>query len=265
MKALSDLKLVFIGAGNLATNLAIAFFHQGLTISLVYSRTKASAKNLAEKINARYTDDLSTIHPDADVYFICVSDNAIESIITQHQWDNALVVHTAGSTGMDILAKASQNIGVFYPLQTFSKSRLVCMDNVPVCLEASNEDTLQMIQELAGCISDEIYFLNSDQRLNLHIAAVFACNFTNHMYAISDYILKEKMMDFKLLYPLIRENTLKLSEVDPVAGQTGPARRKDMEVVAKHIEALKNHEEWQNLYKNLTDSIINLHDEYDKH
>lgn len=259
------MKLAFIGAGNLATNLAISFYKKGITVSQIFSRTLSSAKMLAEKVDAGFINDILHLNEDADMYFICVSDDAVESVLAQVTLPKSIIVHTAGSISMEVLSKVTQNYGVFYPLQTFSKSRVVDLADVPLCLEAANEATLKVLKELAKIISDRVVLLNSEQRLVLHIAAVFACNFTNHLYAISEQLLYEYGMDFEFLYPLIWETTLKIGKMSPAEGQTGPAIRRDMKIVTKHLKALSNHPSWKCIYENLTNSIINSNKGHDKH
>lgn len=251
--------VVFIGAGNMATQLGMALFDSGINIVQVYSRTAESARALAGKVNASFTTDLSAIKENCDLYIIAVKDDALIEVARQINFNNRLVVHTAGSLSVQVLAPFSANIGVFYPFQTFSKNKKVDFSKVPVCLEANNESSFKSLESLAKKISYKVLPLDSKQRLYLHISAVFSCNFVNHLYALSEVILKENKMGLDLLYPLIQETTEKIMKLSPVDAQTGPSARNDQQIILKHLELLDNKPEMKKIYQMLSDSIYNLH------
>lgn len=195
----------------------------------------------------------------ADVYIIAVSDDAISKVAEQLQNSSKLVVHTSGSVPMDDLPKELRK-GVFYPLQTFSKKRAVDFKTVPVCIEASAEKDLKLLRKLAQTISENIHEINSEQRKNLHLAAVFVNNFTNHLYQIGSEICKENSVSFDLLKPLIFETAHKIGTLNPKEAQTGPAKRNDTGTIKNHLAQLKTKEQ-REIYSILTESIQNTYGE----
>ncbi len=251
-------RIVFIGAGNLATRLALELKRNNFNIIQVYSRTIESAKLLSEKISTSFTNNLNDIIIDADLYFIAVSDNAIKDILQKINFNNKLIVHTSGSIAIEILKKYSDNYGVFYPLQTFSKTRDINFNFVPVCIEANNTENISILNELAKQISEKVYEINSEQRKYLHLAAVFSCNFVNHLYSLSDNILDKKNIPFEILKPLIIETANKIIDNKPHDVQTGPAIRKDKNVIDEHLKLLSDFPEIKEIYKILSNNIINF-------
>ena len=251
--------ITIIGAGNVATNLSQVLRNCGYKIIQIYSRTKVSAKTLADKLNTAYTTDLSQIYNSADLFIISISDNAIETVLEQIApiIKNKLIVHTAGSINLDIFAKQFENYGVFYPLQTFSKTETVNFDNIPLCIEANNDANVKILLEIAGKISKNVHNISSEQRRQIHLAAVFACNFTNHMYAIANNLLNEKQIPFDIIKPLIIETTQKAINNKPLAVQTGPAVRNDKNVIKTHLNMLKSSEMYKKIYNFVSESIFN--------
>jgi predicted short-subunit dehydrogenase-like oxidoreductase (DUF2520 family) len=165
-------------------------------------------------------------------------------------------VHTSGSVPLETLSGISSNIGVFYPVQTLSFGKKVDFRHVPVCLEANDEENFSRLESLAQKISGKTYRLDSHQRSVLHMAAVFACNFTFHMYTLAADILKAEDIEPGILHSLIEETANKAVNVKPGTGQTGPAAREDMKVIEKHLELLKDNQQYADIYKLITDSII---------
>lgn len=250
-------KVVMIGAGNLATQLSLAFNEKGLHCLQVYSRKTESAQQLAIQLNAEFTNQLSDLRTDADIYIIAVKDSAIPEVLENLKpGRNSLIVHTAGSIPMNILEGITENTGVFYPLQTLSKSRKVDFSKVPVCIEANHPSNLIKLQELAGKISESVHQINSDERKTLHLAAVFVNNFVNHFYAIGAELLQDKKLDFDLLKPLIAETAKKTEMLQPSEAQTGPAKRHDHEILGEHLKMLQTQPELQKLYSFVSESII---------
>ena len=252
--------VVIIGAGNLATQLALALTTKGIGVKQIFSRTIEAAKELAEKVNADFTNDLSKVVTDADLTIISVKDSAMEEVLMNLLLDkNRLVVHTAGSISMEVLGKYSNNYGVFYPLQTFSKSREVDFSTIPICIEAHHSSALVQLQALAQRISSSIHPINSEQRKALHLAAVFANNFANHMYLIASETLRDKGLDFNLLTPLIQETAAKVLTMHPLDAQTGPAMRNDPIIIESHLKMLQDQPEFQKIYNFVTESIHRYH------
>jgi len=256
LQKIGEMKVCLIGSGNLATQLGIALFKKGHEIVQVWSRTAGNAMDLAVQLNCQYTNEISLINTDSDIYIISVADKAIEQVLSGHFCGNKLVVHTSGSTPMELLSPYCENFGVFYPFQTFSKSKKVDFGTIPICLEANTPQNLEILKDLAQSISKNIQLINSDQRQQIHLAAVFACNFVNHFYSIGEGLLREKGIGFDILKPLIVETAAKIVDHLPKSVQTGPAIRNDKEIIDKHLDFLGNHPDLQILYQQISDRII---------
>ena len=249
------MRIVLIGAGHLATRLGIALMESGNEILQVYSRTMLSADTLATRLNA-----VPVIHPeavcsDADLYVCALKDRVLSDVLPNVAFGNGILVHTAGSLPMDVLAPYAPQIGVFYPFQTFSKLREVDFSQVPIYIEASDDAVKKCLLDLAGTLSQNVFEANAEKRLSLHVAAVFACNFTNYMYTLAYDILKEKDMRFDALLPLIRETARKVETLIPAEAQTGPAVRLDSNVMEKHLHFLLDQPERTALYETLSKAI----------
>ena len=248
--------IVLIGAGNLSTQLALAMHEKGIQVTQIFSRSLDLAKELAIKVNAQFTNDLTQLFPDANLYVIAVKDSAIQEVLENLRLDeNQMIVHTAGSVPMKILDGFSLNFGVFYPLQTFSKARKVDFSDIPICIEANHPSSLIKLQELAGRISEAVHQVSSEDRKILHLAAVFVNNFVNHFYTVGAEILQDKKLDFNLLKPLIFETAKKIGTMHPADAQTGPAKRNDQTVITDHLKMLHNKPELQKIYSFVTESI----------
>nr|BFF36975.1 DUF2520 domain-containing protein [Tenacibaculum mesophilum] len=244
------IKVAIIGGGNVATHLANAFSKTN-EVSLVqmYARNIEQIEHLKEVTPITNSIELLT---EADVYIIAVSDDAIGDVSRKIEQKNGLVVHTSGSVAMQPLQNSGRK-GIFYLLQSFSKDKDVNFDEIPFCLEAENEEDLQLLETLAKSIGKKVYRINSEQRKRLHVAAVFVNNFTNHMYKIGADICNEYQVPFEVLLPLIQETAQKITELSPKAAQTGPAKRNDQKTIQNHL-ALLNAEQ-QEIYKLITKSI----------
>ena len=253
------MKVVFIGAGNLATRVAIEFKRKGIDVSQIYSRTEESASSLCDKLNTisegtSYITDIKDISQDADLYIFSVKDDALENILKQMKPNNGIWVHTAGSIPMNIFSSFKENYGVFYPLQTFSKTRDVDFNRIPVFIEGKNDEIVSSLKETAEKITSDVRNADSEQRKELHLAAVFACNFTNHMYAIAAKLIEDKGLAFDSIRPLIAETAAKIEEIEPYKAQTGPAIRYDEGVINKHLALLQN-DTFKDIYSLLSKSI----------
>jgi predicted short-subunit dehydrogenase-like oxidoreductase (DUF2520 family) len=253
-----DKSVVLFGAGNLASHLAPALKKAGYTFLQVLSRSFDSSSVLATRIGARAETDFSKIIPDADYYIICVSDSQIERVIQNSIPEGKFLIHTSGSTPMSIFNHYCSRFGVLYPLQTFSKTKEINMRKVPFFIEASSTAELEEINQMAGEMSDLVRPGDSNQRLYLHICAVFTCAFTNHMYRIAEEICKEKGLPFEFLYPLLLETAEKASHMSPRMVQTGPAARNDEVILKKHIDMLEEYPEFRKIYTFVTSSILKM-------
>lgn len=250
-------KIVLIGAGNVAFHLGKALQDAGLVILQVYSRTKRSATELSRRMQCPFITDIRQVTDGADLYLFAVSDDALQPLINQFPHQNALLAHTSGSQSMDVFQKAGGNYGVFYPLQTFSKAIVPDFRTIPFCIEAQNEATEERLFQLASALTGRIYKVDSRQRETLHIAAVFSCNFANHLYHIAQRVLQESDLPFEMLLPLIDETVRKIHHQLPDTVQTGPAIRNDQTIIEKHLKRLEAMPDYRNIYTFMTESIIN--------
>ncbi len=248
-------KIVLIGAGNVAMQLGLALKEAKHSIVQVYSRQNIAASGLADLLKCSFTSSLEKINITADIYIIAVNDDAITAVVKHLKLSNQIVVHTSGSAAMDILKPSSKNYGVFYPLQTFSKNNRADFKSIPMCLEANNTATLEKLQVLASSISGNVQEINSEQRKTIHLAAVFACNFSNHLFAVADSILASDKLSLDILKPLIDETAKKIKTHSPLEMQTGPAIRGDKKTMDKHLKMLSGQKEYRQLYKLMSKSI----------
>lgn len=243
-----------IGLGNVAFHLIQKINTlPNYKLQQVAVRNRENAKDiLASNQIVTQISDLQT----ADLTIISVSDEAIKQVSEAIPYQNQLVVHTSGTTSMEVLRTHNRR-GVFYPLQTFSKSRKVDFENIPLCIETTNENDGEKLKTLAYQMSEKVFMISSEQRKSLHVAAVFVSNFVNHMYSIGNEICEENEVPFEVLHPLIQETAAKIKTLAPLKAQTGPAIRHDEITLKTHQEFLKN-ETYKNIYKTITESIQNV-------
>ena len=246
-------KIVLLGAGNVATALAKALAKKHKIIQ-VYSRSNNSAEKLASIVGCPFTNKLSQITSDADLYIISIADDAIERIASQLKLKNKTIIHTSGSVDKSILKGTSSNYGVLWPLQTFSKGSIVKV-NTPFVIDATTKQLVGYLGKLVKEMNGKAIHLNSDKKAKLHIAAVFANNFTNHLYAVAYDLLKKEKIAFNILLPLINETIKKIKKEDPKKIQTGPAIRGDKKTIKKQESILSDSQQYLELYKLLTKSI----------
>lgn len=252
-------RVVFIGAGNVASHLAPAIQESGAgKVVQIYSRTADSAEALAGKVGC---SDIAT-HPseviaDADVYIVSLVDDAVAKIAEQLPRNNALWLHTSGSLPMEVLSDLSPNYGVYYPLQTFSRSVSLDLSDVPVFIEGCTSEIEAEIRQLASKTFKKVYKADSELRRKMHVAAVFACNFTNYMWTVADDLLREDNLTLDVLKPLLEETLRKAVTARPADGQTGPAMRGDDRVMSKHMEMLPT--DLADIYGTLSQAIYKRH------
>jgi len=253
------MNVVMIGSGNVAWHLAPALENIGHKVAAVYSRNRSHAKALTKKLyEATPVDSLDFGELDASLFVIAVSDQAIEEVAKELILpEEAMVVHTSGSQSLDSLGYVpTDQIGVFYPLQTFSKSKRVDFTNIPLLIESDDDFTKRSLLKIANQLSKKVLHVDSEDRKALHISAVFACNLTNHLFTIAGKLLADKQLDFNLLKPLITETINKSLEIGPQNAQTGPAIRDDHETLEKHMEYLEDNEDYKEIYRLITQNII---------
>lgn len=242
-----------IGAGNVAWHMAYRLKECGYTIGMVYSRHEDNACALAARVQARGVSDIALLQP-AEVNILSLKDDVYADIVPQLPVGEAIYVHTSGCMDMSILAATGANYGVMYPFQTFNKAKQVNFAEVPMCVEASNEYTLQLLQGIAENIGRQVFHLNMSQRSRLHLAGVIASNFTNALYGLAKEILDKEHISFDIIKPLIKETASKVDYMHPYEAQTGPASRMDWNIINKQIAMLDNDHK-RNLYRYLTQTI----------
>ena len=250
------MRIVLVGAGGLATNLGLALHEAGHDVLAVFSRTMEHARILAERIGSQPTDDICALPNEADLFIVSVKDAVLTDVVQQlvQGREEQFFAHTAGSMPLELFQGMARHYGVFYPMQSFSKERRINFSEVPVFLEASDVQTLTLLKTLSATLTPHIYELSTDERRYLHLAAVFACNFANHCYALSAEILQQHGLPFSVMLPLIDETARKVHYLSPLEAQTGPAIRYDLNVINKQQQLLDD-PAMKELYERLSKSI----------
>ena len=259
------MKISIVGSGNVGWHLGIAFENHHHPICEVFSRNEAKAEKLSAMLyKAEAKTDLNFSESDAKLFILSVSDDAMEEVCSKLILpENAILAHTSGSKSLDDLQKfmlihhdLPVKCAVFYPLMTFSAGKRLDLKSVPFCIEAVDDETEQILVDIAQEMSDTVYILSSEERKVLHVAAVFACNFTNHLLALSKSITDNENLEFDLLKPIISETFKKALAADnPADVQTGPAIRNDKTIINRHLDYLKNDARLLEIYEILTESI----------
>jgi predicted short-subunit dehydrogenase-like oxidoreductase (DUF2520 family) len=252
----------FIGSGNLAWHLAPALDNMRYVVREVYSPNPNHAEALTERLyqaEVKATLDFST--SDSKVFIMAVSDDAIADTAREIILpEDAILVHTSGSQPISQLQyAATQHLGVFYPLQTFSKSKKVDFKDIPIFIESYTDEAEQALMQIAKSISKEVRKIGSEERKALHVSAVFASNFSNHMLTIAKEIMQQNSLDYDWLKPLITETINKTMYLGPEEAQTGPAKRADLNVLDIHLEFLKEQQSIAEIYKVISQHIIDTH------
>lgn len=255
--------IVLIGAGNLATSLAHGLSAFGLHLAQVVARSERTAKALAELFGASYAAGSANAKPNADAYIVAVPDEQIAPALASLPATHGLVLHTSGSTPLSVFDSARfPNHGVLYPLQTFSRQRVVSLRDVPLCIEGSTAQATAQVQELANVLSNRVIPMTSEQRVWLHLMGVMGCNFVNHLLAIAHCIGQKEGIALDVLQPLLCETVRKaFTTSSPAMAQTGPAIRGDMATLSRHADMLANIDvHFAELYNMLSNSIINTNE-----
>lgn len=256
------MRITLIGAGRVATQLAKAL-HTQHQIVQVYSRNLQHAQRVADKVHTQAIDQVEQLNSQTDLVIIAVSDQAIEPIIQSIKvyLPQCLIVHTSGSTALSIIEHHHKRAGVFYPLQTFSFEREVNWSETPLFVEASQQQDVELLTTLANSLSNNVYQYSSKQRQTLHLAAVFACNFSNYCYDMAQQIVDAEQVDFSLLYPLILETAEKATHNNPQQMQTGPAMRGDQNILNLHTQLLAafNRADLAQVYALMSEGICKRH------
>lgn len=252
------MRITLVGSGNVATHLAAALKNAGHQLIQVWSRNLQHAALLAYHVKAEPIDQLSEISAETDLIIISVKDDAVETVASFINLKNVLVAHTCGAVSMQVLQKYFDHCGVFYPLQTFSKTRELDFAAVPLCIESTDKNSMEILLDLGKTISKNVNIVNSDQRKTLHVAAAFASNFPNYLYQIAADLLEDEQLNLNLLKPLILETALKVQTFVPSKVQTGPAIRGDVQTMNAHLYLLQQHPKLQEIYRLLSQGIIKM-------
>jgi predicted short-subunit dehydrogenase-like oxidoreductase (DUF2520 family) len=248
------MQTVIIGSGNVAYHMAKAFSLKNIPLMQVFGRNGEELKKISRELNVPYsTEQLQ----DADLYIICVSDNSVENVSQLITKKDCLVAHTSGSLPKEIL-KGAYRKASFYPLQTFSKSKELDYEKIPLFIEAENEQDKQLLFEIASKISENVMESSHEKRKYIHLTAVFACNFVNHLFAKAKEISDSQEIPFNYFLPLIDETVQKIHEIEPKAAQTGPAVRNDVRILELHEQLLKG--ESLEIYKTMNHSIQKMYE-----
>ena len=249
------MKIVILGSGNVAFHLAKAFHQKKIPVAHIFGRNESDLKAISSEFNIPYsTEELVN----ADFYLIAVNDDSVEEISKKISEKNCLVAHTSGSLPVDIL-KGNYRKASFYPLQTFSKSKDLNYAEIPFFMEAENAADLEMMKNLVSKISSHVIESTYEKRKYIHLTAVFACNFVNHLFARAKEISDSQEIPFQYFLPLIEETTEKILSIDPKSAQTGPAVRNDKRVLELH-EALLTEPEKLKIYKTMNESIKKMYE-----
>ena len=244
------IKVIILGFGNVGKHLYQAFSRTSeIEIIQIYNR---SPINLPEGFQTSFTKEISQLK-EADLYIIAVPDDSIKELSETLPIKNKLVVHTSGSVSLNHLSDSNKK-GVFYPLQTFSKNAEVDFKTIPICIEANNKEDLELLKQLGSFITDHVKEINSNERKQLHLSAVFVNNFVNYLYQVGSDLLLENSLSFDLLKPLIKETANKIENLNPADSQTGPAKRNDLKTIENHLHLLEG-SPYKELYHKLTKSI----------
>lgn len=251
----------FAGAGNIAWNLAPALLSAGFEIRSITSRHPETAGTLASAVGAMAVDTIAGIDNDTDLLLLALPDQAIPgfmlNIVNTGKY-SGIVAHTSGTQSLEAITRLHPKGGVVYPLQSFTRQTKPDISKVPFCIEGSSPEIAEQLAVVARLISNDVRFIESDQRAAIHLAAVFACNFSNYLFAVSDCLLKKSNVDPDILLPLIYETASRLKGGDAASLQTGPAVRGDWSTIERHLGMLQNHPELIELYKTISDHIVKM-------
>lgn len=248
------MQIVLIGSGNVAFHLAKAFTEAQIPVSQIFGRNTTELQKISEQFSIPFSTETLA---DADLYIISVSDSSIAEVSSLIKNENVLVAHTSGSVSREALS-GNYRKSVFYPLQTFSKSKNLDYSKIPFFIDAENENDEEILKNLASKISKNVMLANDEKRKYIHLTAVFACNFVNHLFARAKEISDSQGIPFDYFLPLIDETTQKIHELEPKLAQTGPAIRNDEKVLKLH-ESLLTDEEKLKIYKTLNESIKKMY------
>ena len=248
-------RIGIVGAGNVASHLAAALKKNGFSVEQVMNRTEKTGRALADSVGATFSNNMADVDNSLDCLILAVPDRAIREVSERLDGFNGIVLHTSGSVSIDVFDNIKPPYGVLYPLQTFTSGREVDFSRIPVFVEGSGKTVYEKVEEMAGRLTDKVFSMDSNKRAHLHLAAVFACNFSNFLLAKSYDILNNEGIDKEVLNELIKETTSKALDLGPENAQTGPAVRGDDATIKKHLDLLSCYPELKQIYQFLSRSI----------
>lgn len=254
--------VTLVGAGNLAWHLAPALDNAGFAVREVYSRTVAPAAALTGRLyQAEVAASLDFSDSPSSVFILAVPNAALQQVVREIVLpDEATLVHVSGSQPLEVLEDAAAGqVGVFYPLHTFSRTRRVDFAALPICIETRTEAAEKVLFNMARALTREVHKVSASQRLALHLSATVASDFTHHVLGVARQILQRNDLDFRWLHPLVVETVHMSLHPGPEAAQTGPASRGDLETLDKHFEFLSDQPHLAELYQQISQHILNTY------
>ena len=251
--------MVVIGSGNVAWHMINAFSRKGIKVLQILAHNEKTARNLSKAFSIPYILDPALLIKNADLYLVAIQDDHIREAALGLNLKKQLLVHTSGFSSIGVLSGASSCTGVLWPLQTLTAGKKVEFSNIPFFVEGQDDETADTLANFAGLISENVKVTNSPTRQKIHLAAVIASNLTNQLYSISASILERQDIPFSVLAPLILETAVKAGQQHPFRSQTGPAVRKDLRVIEKHLELLRGDPDFRDIYRLITENIIHHH------
>ena len=252
------MKVAIVGSGNVATILGKVIHAGGHQVVQVLSRKAEHAEKLALQFGCDWGDLKSVPSKDADLVLLAITDTALYHFDQQMHFSDQVVVHTAGSVSKEVLKNISSRYGIIYPLQSLVIDSSV-IPEIPLMVDGNSVETTLYIRNFAESFSGNVTAANDEERIKYHVAAVLVSNFTNHLFAMANDFCRKENIDFKKLFPLIQETTLRIKDHDPEAVQTGPAIREDIYTLGKHLQVLSAHPDFKYLYLKLSESILKLY------
>lgn len=253
----SKLKICIVGSGNVAHFMGKKLLRSEHQVLQIISPNIEHARKLALEMNCDYSDLVSKINPKVDVVILAINDDALKNFETNDVLKSKIVIHTAGSVSLEEIKHISNNVACIWPVYSISKNNLPSSNKIPLALNFSSKVIIDSVMNIANAISTNVFLLNDEQKNRAHLSAVFANNFSNHLFAIADKLLNEQNIPFEVLLPLIKNTIEKLNNYSPFDNQTGPAIRNDEKTIEKHLLSLQNEE--KKVYETLTKSIQTLH------
>ena len=250
------MNVAIIGAGAVGTNLANVFFKKGVNVVQIITRDVEHGKSIADSCKAVYTQNPGVLLKSVTHVFLTVPDQVIPELASRLSKGGYCLLHTSGSTHIDLLRKHADNVGVFYPLQSFDRDQAPNWSEIPIFIEASNQSLENQLIDLGTKIGESATLLDSKSRSLVHLSAVFACNFSNYMVSIAQDLVKSAGQSGDILIPLLQETISRAVKVGAKASQTGPAKRGDFDTIKKHLDLLSFREDDRAVYKLLSDSLM---------